>query len=51
MEIVINDTADEVIEELFKSLTNRYQNNMQESMKGSEFIFDCVHLLYCKCCK
>ena len=50
MEIMINDEADKVIEERFKSLANRYQNNL-ESMKGSEFVFDYVHLLYCKCHK
>ena len=47
---MINDEADEVIEELFKSLKNRHQNNL-ESMKGSEFVFNYVHLLYCKCHK
>ena len=26
MEIMINDKADEVVEELFESLLNRYQN-------------------------
>ena len=44
----MSDKADEVIEELFDSPKNRYQNNL-ESMKGSEFIFDYVHLLYYKC--
>ena len=41
--------ADEIIE-LFDSLKNRYQNNL-ESMKGSEFVFDYVQLLYYKCHK
>ena len=50
IEIMINDEADKVIKELFDSLKNRYQYNL-ESMKCSEFIFDCVHLLYCKCHK
>ena len=50
IKIIINDEADEAIEELFKSLKNRYQNNL-ESMKGSEFVFDYVHLLYYKCNK
>ena len=36
-------------EELLKSL-NRYQNNF-ELMKGGEFVFDYVHLLYYKCHK
>ena len=49
IKIMINDGADEVIKELFYSLKNRYQNNL-ELMKGSEF-FDYVHLLYYKCHK
>ena len=36
--------------ELFYSLKNRYQNNL-ESMKSSEFVFDYVQLLYYKCHK
>ena len=36
--------------ELSDSLKNRYQNNL-ESMKGSEFVFDYVYLLYYKCHK
>ena len=50
IEIIINDEADEVIKELSDSLKNRYQNNV-ESMKGNEFAFDYVHLLYYKCHK
>ena len=45
LEIMISDEADEVIKELFDSLKNRYQNNL-ESMKGSEFVFNYVYLLY-----
>ena len=44
MEIMINNEADEVI----KELKNRSQNNL-ESMKGSQFVFDYIHLLYYKC--
>ena len=47
---MINDEADEFIKEIFDSLKNRYQNNL-ESMKRCEFIFDYVHLLYHKCHK
>ena len=43
-EITINDEADEVMKELFDSLKNRYQNNL-ELMKGSDFVFDYVQLL------
>ena len=39
---------DQVIKELFDSLKNRYQNNL-ESIKGSEFVFDYVQLLCYKC--
>ena len=35
IEIMINDQSDELIEELFKSLFNRYQNNLEKLMKGS----------------
>ena len=46
--IEISDEADEVIKKLFDSLKNRYQNNLQ-SMRDGQFVFDYVHLLYCKC--
>ena len=47
---MINDNADEVIKELLELLKNRNQNNL-ELMKGNEFVFDDVHLLYYKCHK
>ena len=47
---MVNDKADEVLKEIFDSLKNRYQSNL-ESVKGSEFVFDYVHLLYYKCHK
>ena len=37
IEIMISDETDEVIKEIFDSLKNRYQNNL-ELMKGSEFL-------------
>ena len=43
-DIMINDSVDEAIKELFTSLRNRYQNNL-ESMKVTEFVFDFVYLL------
>ena len=43
MEIMINDKTDEVLD----FLKNRYQNIL-ESMKVSEFVFNYVHLLFCK---
>ena len=44
IDIMINDEADEVIKDLFDSLKNRYQNNL-ESIKDSKFVLDNVHLL------
>ena len=43
-----SDKAHEVIEELFQSLLSRYQIGLETSMKGSDFIFDCVNLSYWK---
>ena len=43
-DIMINDSVDEAIKELFTWLRNRYQNNL-ESMKVTEFVFDFVYLL------
>ena len=43
IEILINE-ADEVIEELFNSLLNRYQIGLETSVRGSDFIFDCINL-------
>ena len=48
IEIMITDVTDEIMEKLFNLLKNRYQNNLQ-SMRGSEFVFDYVQLLYYKC--
>ena len=46
-----NHKAGEIIEELFQSLLSRYQSGLETSMRGSDFIFDCVHSLYYKCHK
>ena len=50
IEIMINDEAGKVIKERFKLPKNSYQNSL-ESMKGIEFVFDQIHLLYYKCHK
>ena len=47
IEIMINDKEDEVTEELIQSLLNTHQMELTTSMRGSDFIFDYVHLLYC----
>ena len=40
--------VNEVANELFESLLLRYQDNLETPMRGSEFIFESVHLLYYK---
>ena len=43
---MINGKAEDVIKKSFESLLNRYQIRLETSMRGSNFIFDCVHLLH-----
>ena len=43
--------ANEVVDELFKSLRSKYQEKLETSMKGSDFIFGSIQLLYYKCHK
>ena len=45
-EIMIGSDKNDVIKELFKSFLQIYQEALQEKMKGSEFEFDGVNLLY-----
>ena len=46
VQIMMGSETNEIIEELFKSLLQRYQKELEKSMRGSEFIFDNVDLLY-----
>ena len=46
VEILINDKPGEVIEELFQLLLSKHHIGLETSMKGSKFVFHCVHLLY-----
>ena len=45
-EIMIGSDTNEVIKELFKLFLQRYQEGLQEKMRGSDFEFDGIHLLY-----
>ena len=42
IEIMVGGDTDELIEDLFKSLLQRYQENLEEKMRGSELVFDGV---------
>ena len=45
-EFMNGSDTDEIIKELFKSLLQIYQENLQEKVKGSDFAFDGVNYLY-----
>ena len=44
-EIMMCSETDEIIKELFEPLFQKYQEGLQKSMKGSEFIFDSFDVL------
>ena len=44
--IMIGDDNDDIIEELFKSFLQKYEENLQNKMRGSDFEFDGVNFLY-----
>ena len=46
VEIMFGDDNDDIIEQLFKSLLQKYEENLQNKMRGSEFEFDGVNFLY-----
>ena len=45
-EIMVGSDTNEVIKELFKSFLKRYQESLQEKIRGSDFVFDGINLLY-----
>ena len=45
-----NET-NKIINELFESLLTRYQLALEESMKGSNFVFDSIDGMHYKCDK
>ena len=46
IEIMIGHDNDDIIEERFKSLLQKYEENLQNKMRGSDFEFDGVNFLY-----
>ena len=46
VEIMMGTETNEIIEELFKSFVQRYQEGLKESMRGSGFIFYSDDALY-----
>ena len=45
-EFMIGDDTDEVIKLLFKSFLQRFEENLQEKMRGSDFEFDGINFFY-----
>ena len=46
IEFVLGNETNEIIEELFKSLLQKYPEGLEEKMGGDKFAFDSVDLLY-----
>ena len=46
IEIMIGKDNDEIIEDRFKSFLQKYEENLQNKMRGSDFEFDRVNFLY-----
>ena len=45
-EFMNGDDTNEIIKELFKIFLQKYEENLQEKMRGSDFEFDGVNVLY-----
>ena len=45
-EFMNGSDTDEIIKELFEPFLQKYEENLQEEMKGSHFEFDAVNFLY-----
>ena len=46
VEIMIGSETDEIIVDLFESFLQKYQEGLEESMRGSEFVYDSADVLY-----
>ena len=46
VEIMVGSETDEIIKDLFESFLQKYQEGLEESMRGNEFVYDSVDVLY-----
>ena len=46
VEIMMGSETDDIIEDLFETFLQMYQEGLKESMRGSEFAYDSVDALY-----
>ena len=51
MKLTSYSEVNEVVNKLSKSLRSKYQEHLETSVKGSDYVFDSVQLMYCKCHK
>ena len=49
LELTSHSYVNDVVNELFESLLLRYQDNLEISMRRSDFIFDLVTIKHFKC--
>ena len=46
LEIMIGSETDEIMEDIFESFLQKYQEGLEKSMRRSEFVYDSVDILY-----
>ena len=46
VEIMVGSETNEIIKHLFEPFLQKYQEGVEESMRGSEFVYDSVEVLY-----
>ena len=46
IEIMMGNETDEIIEEVFESFLQKYQEGLEEKMRGRKFVFDSTDLLH-----
>ena len=46
VEIMVSSKTNEIIMDLFVSFLQKYQEGLEESLRGSEFVYDSVDVLY-----
>ena len=46
VEIIIGSETDDIIGDLFESFLQNYQEGLEESIRGSQFVYDSADLLY-----
>ena len=45
VETMMGSETDEIIEDLFESFLQKYQEGLEESIRGSEIVYDSVDVL------